>query len=428
MSNPFNTISIIGLGYIGLPTAAVFASHKVKVIGVDVNQNTVDTINRGEIHIVEPGLDMAVKTAVADGYLRATTKPEQADAFLIAVPTPFKEGPNGHNHPDTDFIEAAARSIALPLKKGDMVILESTSPVGTTEQLAKWLEEIRPDLTFPQTHGENSDIRMAYCPERVMPGNVLRELVENDRVIGGMSARCSEMAASLYKTIVRGSCFLSDSRTAEMCKLVENSYRDINIAFANELSIISDELGINVWNLISLANRHPRVNILNPGPGVGGHCIAVDPWFIVAGSPKNARIIKTARTVNDEKPTWVVRKIEEKIADMVKENPKLRNNMTVEIYGITYKPNIDDIRESPAIEIVNKLRSVFDGTINVIDGNVKNLPSKIKNVKLINMNPRSRSDLKIMLVPHEEFKKLDLSDRKWLDFTGVCSNDPTKNK
>ena len=262
---PFETISVVGLGYIGLPTAAVFASRKKKVIGVDVNQQAIDTINRGEIHIVEPDLDMVVHAAVTEGFLRATTEAEPADAFLIAVPTPFK----GDHEPDLSYIESASKTIAPVLKKGDLVILESTSPVGATEQMAAWLAEARPDLTFPQSHGEDSDIRVAHCPERVLPGHVLRELVLNDRVIGGMTAKCSEAAVKLYKVFVQGECIITDARTAEMCKLTENSFRDVNIAFANELSIICDKLGINVWELIRLANRHPRVNILQPGPGVG---------------------------------------------------------------------------------------------------------------------------------------------------------------
>ncbi|MDE1012647.1 MAG: UDP-N-acetyl-D-mannosamine dehydrogenase, partial [Paraburkholderia fungorum] len=272
----FEIISVVGLGYIGLPTAAAFAARRKQVIGVDVNQHAVDTINKGAIHIVEPELDMLVHAAVTQGYLRATTVPEPADAFLIAVPTPFADG----FRPDLSYIEAASRAVAPVLKKGDLVVLESTSPVGATEQMAAWMAEVRPDLSFPQQAGEDSDIRIAHCPERVLPGHVIRELVENDRVIGGMTPRCSELARELYQSFVRGECILTDARTAEMCKLTENSFRDVNIAFANELSVICDELDINVWQLIRLANRHPRVSILQPGPGVGGHCIAVDPWFI----------------------------------------------------------------------------------------------------------------------------------------------------
>lgn len=262
----FNVISVIGLGYIGLPTAAAFAARRKQVIGVDVNQHAVDTINKGEIHIVEPELDMLVHAAVTQGYLRATVTPEPAGAFLIAVPTPFLDG----FKPDLSYIEAASRAIAPVLKAGNLVVLESTSPVGATEKMADWMAELRPDLTFPQQAGESSDIRVAHCPERVLPGHVIRELVENDRVIGGATPKCSEVARELYQIFVQGECILTDARTAEMCKLTENSFRDVNIAFANELSVICDELDINVWELIRLANRHPRVSILQPGPGVGG--------------------------------------------------------------------------------------------------------------------------------------------------------------
>ena len=282
----FETISMIGLGYIGLPTATLFASRHKKVIGVDVNQHAVDTINQGKIHIVEPELDVLVQKAVAEGWLRATTKPEAADAFLIAVPTPFKDG----HQPDLSYIESAAKAIAPVLKKGDLVVLESTSPVGATEQMAAWLAEARADLTFPQQAGEEADVQVAHCPERVLPGQVVRELVTNDRVIGGMTQKASEMAVALYKTFVEGDCIVTNARTAEMCKLTENSFRDVNIAFANELSIICDKQGINVWELIALANRHPRVNILQPGAGVGGHCIAVDPWLLLQAILKKPRL------------------------------------------------------------------------------------------------------------------------------------------
>src|SRR5690554_5249097 len=314
----YNTICMVGLGYIGLPTAAVFASRKMRVIGVDVNQKAVDTINRGDIHIVEPDLDMVVHAAVKEGYLRATTTPEPADAFLIAVPTPFKRD----NHdPDLGFIEAATRAIAPVLRNGNLVMLESTAAVGATEQMAAWLAEARPDLSCPQHMGEESDIRVAHCPERVLPGHVLRELVQNDRIIGGMTPRCSEVACELYKTFVEGECITTNARTAEMCKLTENSFRDVNIAFANELSVICDKLQIDVWELIQLANRHPRVNILQPGPGVGGHCIAVDPWFIVSSAPEQARIIRTAREVNDAKPEWVIAKVQQEVARFIQANP-----------------------------------------------------------------------------------------------------------
>ncbi|MCP5016372.1 MAG: UDP-N-acetyl-D-mannosamine dehydrogenase, partial [Ketobacter sp.] len=283
----FDTISIMGLGYIGLPTAAVIASRKRKVIGVDINQHVVDTINKGEIHIIEPELDILVHAVVTEGYLRATTTPEPADAFFIAVPTPFK----GDHEPDLSYIKSAIELMAPVLTKGNLVILESTSPVGATEQMAAWLAQERPDLSFPQSHGEDSDIRIAHCPERVLPGHVIRELVENDRVVGGLTKKCSEAAASLYKIFVEGECVITNARTAEMAKLTENSFRDVNIAFANELSIICNKLDINVWELIQLANRHPRVDILQPGPGVGGHCIAVDPWSIVHSCREAAKLI-----------------------------------------------------------------------------------------------------------------------------------------
>ena len=406
-TSPFNTISIIGLGYIGLPTAAVFASRKVKVVGVDVNQHAVDTINRGEIHIVEPDLDMVVHAAVTEGYLRATTQPEPADAFLIAVPTPFKDGPTGPHHPDMDYIEAASRAIAPVLKKGDLVILESTSPVGATEQMAAWLAESRPDLTFPQTHGEASDIRVAHCPERVLPGQVLRELVQNDRVIGGMTPKCSDAAARLYKTFVQGECVITNARTAEMCKLTENSFRDVNIAFANELSIICDKLGINVWELIQLANRHPRVNILQPGPGVGGHCIAVDPWFIVSAAPGDANLIRSARQVNDSKPKWVIEKVKRAIANHLIAHPnKTAKDVTIAFYGLTFKADIDDLRESPALAIVESMGRIFPGAILAVEPHIINLPPNLSHkIELATMNDAyTQADIEVILVGHKIIK------------------------
>jgi UDP-N-acetyl-D-mannosaminuronic acid dehydrogenase len=408
MSNPFNTISIIGLGYIGLPTAAVFASRKVKVVGVDVNQHAVDTINRGEIHIVEPDLNMVVHAAVTEGYLRATTTPEPADAFLIAVPTPFKDGPTGPHHPDMDYIESASKSIAPVLKRGDLVILESTSPVGATEQMADWLAEARPDLTFPQTHGEPSDIRVAHCPERVLPGQVLRELVQNDRVIGGMTAKCSEAAARLYKTFVQGECVITNARTAEMCKLTENSFRDVNIAFANELSIICDKLGINVWELIKLANRHPRVNILQPGPGVGGHCIAVDPWFIVSAAPEEAKLIRAAREVNASKPDWVIQKVKLAVADYLQANPdKTAKDVTIACFGLAFKPDIDDLRESPSVSIVEKLGRIHAGSLLAVEPHIGELPSSLKEItQLIGIETAVASaQIAVVLVGHKVFKQ-----------------------
>ncbi len=423
MNLPFETISIVGLGYIGLPTAAVFASRKVKVIGVDVNQHAVDTINRGQIHIVEPDLDMVVHAAVSEGYLRATTKAEPADAFLIAVPSPFKDGPTGPHHPDMDYIESASKSVAAVLKAGDLVILESTSPVGATDQMAAWLAEVRPDLTFPQTHGEASDIRIAHCPERVLPGQVLRELVQNDRVIGGMTPKCSDAATRLYKTFVQGECVITNARTAEMCKLTENSFRDVNIAFANELSIICHKLDINVWELIKLANRHPRVNILQPGPGVGGHCIAVDPWFIVSAAPEEARLIRTAREVNDSKPEWVIDKVELAVADYLQANPtKTAKDVIIACFGLAFKPDIDDLRESPALEIVKKLAAEHPGPILVIEPNITALPYGLRSAQLVTLN-EVNADIHVMLVGHRQFKVEEIPQGLLVDACGIWTSE-----
>ncbi|WP_133493127.1 UDP-N-acetyl-D-mannosamine dehydrogenase [Alcanivorax sp. 24] len=398
----FDTICVVGLGYIGLPTATMFASRRKKVIGVDVNQHAVDTINRGEIHIVEPELDIAVHAAVKEGYLRATTRPEPADAFLVAVPTPFKKGADAGNipTPDLSYIQAAADSIAPVLKKGDLVILESTSPVGATEQMAAWLAEARSDLSFPQHSGEESDIRVAHCPERVLPGRVMYELIENDRIIGGMTARCSQASAKLYKTFVRGDCITTNVRTAEMAKLTENAFRDVNIAFANELSMICDEFEIDVWELIKLANRHPRVNILQPGAGVGGHCIAIDPWFIVNAAPKISEMIHTARRVNDNKPWWVTDKINKKIKDDFKECKR------IVCMGISFKKDIDDMRESPALEVVQNLKAKHSSKVYVVEPNIDKI--KIKGLGLdpididdINVN----EDFVVVLVDHTAFNQ-----------------------
>lgn len=413
----FNTISMVGLGYIGLPTAAVFASRKIKVIGVDVSQKAVDTINRGEIHIVEPDLDMVVHAAVKEGYLRATTTPEPADAFLIAVPTPFK----GDNHdPDLSYIEAATKAIAPVLKRGDLVILESTSPVGTTEQMAEWLAEARPDLSFPQTHSESSDIRIAHCPERVLPGHVLRELVQNDRIIGGMTPKCSEIACALYKTFVEGECVTTNARTAEMCKLTENSFRDVNIAFANELSIICDKLEINVWELIRLANRHPRVNILQPGPGVGGHCIAVDPWFIVSSAPEMARIIKTAREVNDDKPNWVVEKVKDAVSRCMETSFSVnKTKLKVACFGLAFKADIDDLRESPALMIAEEINKFDLGQVLIVEPNIKTLPSGLLNCKLSSIEEGLKADVVVVLVDHKEFKAVAFECGSLIDTRGI---------
>jgi len=418
----FEKISLIGLGYIGLPTAAMFASRKKKVIGVDVNQHAVDTINRGEIHIVEPDLDIIVKATVTEGYLKAVTVPEEADAFLIAVPTPFK--PHSENEvpqADLKYIEAASKAIAPVLKKGDLVILESTSPVGATEKMAKWLAESRRDLTFPQSAGEAADINIAHCPERVLPGHVVRELVENDRVIGGLTNKCSERAVELYKIFVQGECVITNARTAEMAKLTENSCRDVQIAFANELSIICDKLDIDVWELISLANRHPRINILQPGPGVGGHCIAVDPWFIVSKTPNEAQLIHTARKVNDFKPDWVINKVKLAILDFLQSSPdKTAKDVTVACYGLAFKPDIDDLRESPALMITNKIAKMHSGRVVAVEPNVLTITSDVSSVELVSFEEaKSEADIQVMLVDHKEFKSVSVSNGIIIDTKGI---------
>ncbi|QFY79351.1 UDP-N-acetyl-D-mannosamine dehydrogenase [Alcaligenes faecalis] len=398
----FETLSMIGLGYIGLPTATLFASRRKKVVGVDVNPHAVDTINQGRIHIVEPELDMLVQAAVHGGYLHATLTPEPADAFLIAVPTPFLEG----NKPDLSYIADAAKAIAPVLAKGNLVILESTSPVGTTEQLAQWLAEARPDLSFPQQAGEEADIQVAYCPERVLPGRVVHELVSNDRVIGGMTQKATEMAIELYRIFVEGALVPTNARTAEMCKLTENSFRDVNIAFANELSLICDRLNINVWELISLANRHPRVNILQPGAGVGGHCIAVDPWFIVDTTPEEARIIRMAREVNDYKPEWVVEKVKAAMAGVLAVRSDARMaDVKVACLGLAFKPDIDDLRESPAALIARQL-SNLGCQILAVEPNVDALPGKLAadNVSLVSLDfALDNADVVCVLVKHQPF-------------------------
>jgi UDP-N-acetyl-D-mannosaminuronic acid dehydrogenase len=419
----FETISVIGLGYIGLPTAAMFAAHGKTVIGVDVNQNTIDTINRGEIHIVEPDLDAIVHKAVTDGKLRAVLKPEPADAFLIAVPTPFLERDNESAipQPDLKFIQSAVKAIAPVLKCGDLVILESTSPVGATENMAEWLAEYRKDLTFPKTHNEDSDIRIAHCPERVLPGHVVRELVENDRVIGGLTTKCSNQAAKLYKTFVRGDCVITNARTAEMAKLTENSCRDVQIAFANELSVICDKLDIDVWELISLANRHPRINILQPGPGVGGHCIAVDPWFIVSKTPEEAKLIHTARLVNDSKPLWVVNKVKMAVAEFLQSNPnKTSKEVTVACYGLAFKPDIDDLRESPAVSITKKIMEFHAGTVLVVEPNIEELPKDFYNLELTSFKiANENADVHVILVDHKEFLGNQFSQGCVVDTKGI---------
>ena len=351
----FLTISLIGLGYIGLPTAAVLASRMGNVVGVDVNKDVVESITNGNVKTLEPGLTELL-AQVSGSALRAVTTPEAADAFIIAVPPPITDD----HKPDISYVRSAALSLAPVLRTGNLIILESTSPVGTTEQMAQWLAEARPDLSFPQQAGDEADVQIAYCPERILPGKMLEELIHNDRIVGGLTRTASDMAATLYRLFVEGEIHITSVRTAELCKLAENSFRDVNIAYANELSMICDKLDIDVEELISLANHHPRVNILQPRCGVGGHCIPVDPWFIVNSAPEEARLIRTAREVNDSKPLWVVEKIKQAIDDYLKDHPEKNiNDMIIGIVGcLGYKPGTDDLRNSPAVQIVHELAKI----------------------------------------------------------------------
>lgn len=418
----FDTISVIGLGYIGLPTAAMFASKGKNVIGVDINQETIEIINAGKIHIIEPNLDVMVDKAVSQGFLKAVSSPEPADAFLISVPTPFLNlNANEIPKPDLGYIESAAKALAPVLKKGDLVVLESTSPVGATEQMATWLSDIRADLTFPHTSGDSSDIRIAYCPERVLPGQVVKELVQNDRIIGGISQACSQAAVKLYETFTEGACVITNARTAEMAKLTENASRDVSIAFANELSIVCDKLNIDIWELIGLANRHPRVNILNPGPGVGGHCIAVDPWFIVSDAPDESILIQAARRVNDGKPGWVVDKIES-VLNEIRSLPSdyERTKINVAFYGLAFKADIDDLRESPSVEIVKSFAATPDIDISVIEPNIDKLPDELHFCSLMSINEAiEKADVHVMLVNHKAFYKMKPINGLIIDTQGI---------
>ncbi len=412
-------VSVIGLGYIGLPTAAILAARQVVVIGVDVNQHMVDTISQGRIHIVEPELDILVRGAVQAGYLRAVTQPEKADAFLVAVPTPFK----GNYEPDLSYIESASKAIAPVLEKGNMVILESTSPVGTTEKMIGWMQEVRPDLVFPVfgEDGSDADISVAHCPERVLPGDVVRELVENDRIIGGVTIQCGERVRELYKIFVEADCTVTDCRTAELGKLVENAFRDVNIAFANELSLICDKLNINVWELIRLSNHHPRVNILQPGPGVGGHCIAVDPWFIINSAPDEAKLIYAARLVNNSKPYFVVEKINQAVAATGKGKSELK----IACLGLAFKPNVNDLRESPALEISQQVGLMGFAKQYLVEPNIDKMPTGFdsQNTELVDLRiALADADVVLLLVDHTPFKTLDLgilSGKQLVDTRGI---------
>jgi UDP-N-acetyl-D-mannosaminuronic acid dehydrogenase len=393
------TVCVVGLGYIGLPTAAVLASRGYRVHGVEVNAGVVETINKGETHIVEPDLDMLVQAAVGTGRLKAYTEPAEASVYIVCVPTPFKDG----KVPDLSYIEAATSAICPHLKPGALVILESTSPPKTTEKMAAQIEK-ETGLCPP-------DIRLAHAPERVLPGRILHEVVNNDRIIGGIDEASTQACADFYGSFVSGELLLTDAVTAETAKLVENSFRDVNIAFANELSLIAEDLGVDVWDLIRLANRHPRVNILNPGPGVGGHCIAVDPWFICDAAPNNARLIRLAREINDAKPHWVVERIKSR-AERFK-NPRIA------CLGLAYKPDIDDLRESPAVEIVRELTSSGVGEVMAVEPNI----DTHNEFELHELDAAlDAADVVVFLVTHREFKRIPpklLAEKVIIDVCGV---------
>jgi UDP-N-acetyl-D-mannosaminuronic acid dehydrogenase len=396
------SICVMGLGYIGLPTAALLANRQYQVHGVDVVQSTVDTINQGKIHIVEPDLDTFVRSAVNSGNLVADTKPKESDVFIIAVPTPFHDG----YVPNIDYVVSATEAIAPYVKEGNIVILESTSPVGTTDKVAEVLAEKGVDI---------SKVHIAHCPERVLPGQIMRELVENDRIVGGINEEATDVTVNFYKTFVSGKVLKTDAKTAEMAKLTENSYRDVNIAFANELSILSDKFGINVWELIDLANRHPRVNILQPGAGVGGHCIAVDPWFIVHAGGDDAKIIRTAREVNTYKTEWSIEKIKNAALIFEKENGK---KAKVACMGLAFKPNIDDLRESPALYITRRL--IADGlAVLPVEPNIKSSDEfdLIQDDEAIN-----QADIIVFMVAHDEFKGIRIFGKEVFDFCGVTNH------
>ena len=405
MNNDTPTVAVVGLGYIGLPTAAIIARSGCSVIGVDVSQSVVDTINRGDIHIEEVDLDGLVQAVVARGTLRASTQMPVADVYVIAVPTPFQK--DSEHTPDIGYVLAAADAIAPVLKPGALVIVESTCPVGTTGAVRDRLAALRKDLAMPGVVAATPDIAIAYCPERVLPGRILEELVHNDRSIGGITPRCARKALGFYKRFVRGECVTTDARSAEMTKLVENAFRDVNIAFANELSMIADRQGLDVWEVIRLANRHPRVSILQPGPGVGGHCIAVDPWFIVHGAPEETRVIRTAREVNDAKMQHVL----ERASALLDEH----RNLSVACLGLAFKANIDDFRESPARFIAARLARQFGDRINIVEPYAKELPVEFGNTgaRLVDIDTALETcGILIVLVDHDLFRSIPAEERR----------------
>lgn len=391
-------VAVIGLGYIGLPTSAVIASHGVQVLGVDINPSTVEAINAGQVPIVEPDLDVAVAGAVARGLLSASVDVPEADAFLIAVPTPFQDD----HQPDLSYVRSAAEAIAPRLRGGEVIILESTSPPGTTRLVSEWIAAARPDLRLPHQDAEDPDVHVAHCPERVLPGRIMIELVTNDRVVGGITPACAAHAATIYELFCQGEILHTDAESAEMAKLVENSFRDVNIAFANELANICDTLGFDVWEIIRLANRHPRVNVLSPGPGVGGHCIAVDPWFIVAASPEESRIIRLARETNDGRPATIVDKVVAAAAP---------DDKPIACLGLAFKANIDDLRESPAITVTEQVARAHPGRrVLAVEPHVDALPallSELGNVELTSLEEAlDQAGTLVLLVDHDDFAQV----------------------
>jgi UDP-N-acetyl-D-mannosaminuronic acid dehydrogenase len=401
----FQKVAVIGLGYIGLPTAALIASRGMQVVGVDTNPDIIKTITSGAIHIAEPDLDGLVQKVVSNGSLIVTMEPEKADVFMIAVPTPIDSA----NRPDLTCVMAAVERISELIVPGNLIILESTSPVGTTERIAKKIMERRPDLSVGPPNG-GASISVAYCPERVLPGRILSELVNNDRCIGGITTMCARRAQRFYKMFVRGACVATTARTAELVKLTENAYRDTNIAFANELSIICDHYEINVWETIDLANRHPRVNVLRPGPGVGGHCIAVDPWFIIDAVPDLARVMKTSREVNNHKTALII----ERAVALIDDHPYAN----VACCGLAFKANVDDLRESPALEIALHLAEKYGSRIKIVEPNIRQLPSELvkHGAEMMGIDQALHAcEIAILLVDHDEFKMTPLAERRHLD-------------
>ncbi|AYA24684.1 UDP-N-acetyl-D-mannosamine dehydrogenase [Rhodococcus rhodochrous] len=403
MADTFSgTVAVVGLGYIGLPTAVVLATRDIDVIGVDIDPRIVSAVSRGEVPFAEPDLAVSLAGAVAMGTLSATDTVPLADAYIIAVPTPF----NADHTADLSYVRRATEQIAPQLRGGEIVVLESTSPPGTTESVSRWLSELRPDLRLPHADEGLPDIHVAHCPERVLPGRIMIEMITNDRVVGGITPLCAERAASIYRVFCQGEICLTDAASAEMAKLVENAYRDINIAFANELSYVSDELELDVWEVIRLANRHPRVNILSPGPGVGGHCIAVDPWFIVGASPGSAKLIRTAREINDSKPNYV--------AQQVIETCSRFKNPTVACLGLTFKANVDDIRESPALHVVELIaKALPDVELLLADPFVHEVPDTLLGYESVRTarcrDAIAAADIVVELVDHDQFRSLSRS-------------------